>query len=184
MHGVNRDVPIASVPRLYSAAVKTALTVVALLILARCSTTTNHPATPCAASQRGCETRAFAIRLKPGDDLRRSLEELAAHRHLQAAYVATCAGSLRVAAIRFANQKDATLLTGPFEIVSLTGTLSTDGSHLHISIADATGRTFGGHLAEGALVYTTAEVVVGELVGARFHRRIDPATTYKELVIE
>jgi predicted DNA-binding protein with PD1-like motif len=33
-------------------------------------------------------------------------------------------------------------------------------------------------------VYTTAEVVVGQLAGARFRRRIDRATTYKELVIE
>jgi predicted DNA-binding protein with PD1-like motif len=91
---------------------------------------------------------------------------------------------VRQAAIRFAGQKDATILTGPFEIVSLTGTFSADGPHLHISISDASGRTHGGHLAEGTLVYTTAEVVVGELAGARFSRRIDPATTYKELVIE
>ncbi len=42
----------------------------------------------------------------------------------------------------------------------------------------------GGHLAEGSLVYTTAEVVIVELVGARFRREIDPATSYKELVVE
>jgi predicted DNA-binding protein with PD1-like motif len=127
---------------------------------------------------------AFALRLKPGDDLRRTLEGFAASRQLRAAYVATCAGSLKVAAIRFADQKDATTLTGPFEIVSVTGTFSTDGPHLHISVSDAGGRTFGGHLAEGSLVYTTAEVVIVELVGASFRREIDPTTTYKELVVE
>jgi predicted DNA-binding protein with PD1-like motif len=164
--------------------VKTGLAIVALLVLSACSTTTDRPATPCASTQRGCETRGFAIRLKPGDDLRRTLEEFAAHRQLRAAYVATCAGSLKVAAIRFADQKDATILTGPFEIVSVTGTLSPDGPHLHISVSDATGRTFGGHLAEGTLVYTTAEVVIVELIGARYRREVDPDTSYKELVVE
>lgn len=144
--------------------------IAALLLLGACTTTTN-------------QTRGFALRLKPGDDLRRSLEAFTAQHHLRAAYVATCAGSLKVAAIRFADQKDTTILTGPFEIVSLTGTLSPDGSHLHISVSDSTGRTFGGHLAEGSLVYTTAEVVIGELADARFTRELDPATTFKELVV-
>ena len=132
----------------------------------------------------GCETRGYAVRLKPGEDLRRALEEFASKRHLRAAYVATCAGSLRVAAIRFADQKESTILTGPFEIVSLTGTFSPDGPHLHISISDPSGRTVGGHLAEGSLVYTTAEVVIHELRAAHFSREVDPATSYKELVVE
>lgn len=144
-----------------------------LLLLSACTSATHQP-----------ETRAFALRLKPGDDLRRTLEEFAARRQLRAAYVATCAGSLKVAAIRFADQKEATTLTGPFEIVSVTGTLSPDGPHLHISVSDTAGRTIGGHLAEGSLVYTTAEVVIVELTGARFRREVDPVTTYKELVVE
>jgi uncharacterized protein len=101
----------------------------------------------------------------------------------RAAYVATCAGSLRQAAIRFADQKETTTLTGPFEIVSLAGTLSPDGPHLHITVADATGRTYGGHLGAGSIVYTTAEVVVAEIAGTRFRREVDPATSYKELVV-
>lgn len=128
-------------------------------------------------------TRGFALRLRPGDDLRRTLEEFAARRGLRAAYVATCAGSVKVAAIRFADQKEATTLPGPFEIVSLSGTFSPDGPHLHISIADGSGRTYGGHLAEGTLVYTTAEVVIVQLVGARFSRENDVTTSYKELVV-
>jgi predicted DNA-binding protein with PD1-like motif len=150
--------------------VKSGFAIAALLLLGACSTATN-------------ETRGYALRLKPGDDLRRSLEAFTAQHHLRAAYVATCVGSLKVAAIRFADQKETTILTGPFEIVSLTGTLSPDGPHLHISVSDANGRTFGGHLAEGSLVYTTAEVVIGELVGARFTREVDPATTFRELVV-
>jgi predicted DNA-binding protein with PD1-like motif len=139
---------------------------------------------PCAAGENGCEVRGFALRLEPGDDLRLKLMEFATRHNLHAAYVITCVGSLKAVALRFADQKGATVLEGPFEIVSLVGTLSPDGPHLHVSVSDATGRTFGGHLAEGSIVYTTAEVVIGELPGARFTRQTDPVTTYKELKIQ
>jgi hypothetical protein len=49
---------------------------------------------------------------------------------------------------------------GAFEIVAVTATLSQDGSHLHLAVADHQGRTVGGHLAEGCTVRTTAEVVL------------------------
>jgi predicted DNA-binding protein with PD1-like motif len=41
-----------------------------------------------------------------------------------------------------------------------TGTVSVNGSHLHISISDSTGKTIGGHLMEGCKIYTTAEIVI------------------------
>lgn len=53
-------------------------------------------------------------------------------------------GSLTVATIRFANQSDASVISGPWEIVSLTGTLSdVGGSHVHISISNSAGVTYG-----------------------------------------
>ena len=137
----------------------------------------------CVIVPAGDPIRGHALRLKPGDDLRNEIVKFAAARHLRAAYAATCAGSLKVAAIRFADQNTPTIVEGPLEIVSLTGTISPDGPHLHLSVSDATGRTIGGHLAEGSIVYTTAEIVIGELEGARFRREVDPATTYKELVV-
>ena len=68
-----------------------------------------------------------------------------------------------------------------FEIVSLVGTFSRDGScHLHLSIADADGNTYGGHLIEGE-IFTTAEVVLGAIEGVDFKREHDPETGYNEL---
>lgn len=138
--------------------------------------------TACASNTR--PVRAFALRLHPGDDLCVALEKAVAARGIQAGFVASCAGSLRVAAIRFADQPEATVLQGPFEIVSLSGTFSPDGPHLHISVADGEGRVVGGHLANGSIVYTTAEVVIGEVVGGRFGREVDGVTGFKELVVE
>ncbi|RYG47714.1 DNA-binding protein, partial [archaeon] len=85
--------------------------------------------------------------------------------------------------LRYANQREATVCSGHFEIVSLTATLSRDGVHAHICLADGEGRTFGGHVMRGCLVYTTAELVIGEATDVVFTRPIDPRTTYDELAV-
>ncbi|MFL6191772.1 MAG: PPC domain-containing DNA-binding protein, partial [Actinomycetes bacterium] len=72
---------------------------------------------------------------------------------------------------------------GPFEIVALTGTLWQDGGHLHLAVADQQGRTVGGHLAEGCIVRTTAEVVLAADDRLLFGREHDSATGYDELVV-
>ena len=125
----------------------------------------------------------YALRLHPGQDLKRELEAFAKSQHLQAAFIVTCVGSLRKVALRPANQQEPLFREQKFEIVSLVGTLSPDGAHLHISLSDSTGATIGGHLLEGNEVYTTAEIVIGEAAQLQFHREVDPETTYKELTI-
>jgi predicted DNA-binding protein with PD1-like motif len=128
-------------------------------------------------------TRAHVLRLRPGDDLRDSLLAYVAQQHMSAGAVLTCVGSLTVATLRLANQEGPTEYRGYFEIVSLVGTLSaTGGSHLHLSIADSTGRTIGGHLLAGCRVYTTAEIVLVALPELEFRREVDPVFGYKELV--
>jgi predicted DNA-binding protein with PD1-like motif len=42
----------------------------------------------------------------------------------------------------------------------------------------------GGHLLDGNLVYTTAEIVAGEATSLRFTRETDPATGFKELSVK
>jgi hypothetical protein len=99
--------------------------------------------------------------------------------------VITCAGSLANALIRFADDEEVTRVPGPLEIISLSGTIASfGGSHLHIAIADADGRVMGGHLKEGSIIRTTAELVVGVLDGYAFHREIDPETGFAELVVD
>lgn len=72
---------------------------------------------------------------------------------------------------------------GNFEIVSLVGTLS-DGGHLHTSLSDQNGSVIGGHVIGNMVVYTTAEVMIGNCVGAVFKRIQDAKTGYQELSIE
>lgn len=123
------------------------------------------------------------LRLAPGADLRGALEGWFPTLRATAAAVVTCVGSLREAALRYADAQMTTRLTGPFEIVSLEGTLSPDGVHLHIAVADGAGRMFGGHVKHGCVVHTTAEIVVASLPGTEFRREVDGVTGYPELVI-
>jgi predicted DNA-binding protein with PD1-like motif len=92
-------------------------------------------------------------------------------------------GSLKKAVLRLADLENLTHLVGPFEITSLVGTVSIYGSHLHLSISDGDGMMKGGHLAKGCEIYTTAEMVVGEIPGQRYTRELCLQSGYPELVI-
>lgn len=127
---------------------------------------------------------AHPLRLSPGDDLRRALEEAAAAHGWEAAFVVAGIGSLRPAAVRFAGADEATLIDRDLEVLTLQGSLSPRGAHLHMSIADESGQVQGGHVAYGCRVRTTAEVLVAVLPGWRFRRAPDVRTGFEELVIE
>lgn len=125
---------------------------------------------------------AIALRLKPNQDPYDELKALAREKQIKAGVILSMVGSFKKAKIRFANQEQAQLLDGPFEIVSATGTLGIAGQHIHVAISDATGRTLGGHLSAGSLIYTTCEVVILDLSNEwNFQRVIDKETGYPEL---
>lgn len=124
------------------------------------------------------------LRLQPGDDLRHCLEAWMGGQQEQAGCVISAVGSLSVAQLRLAGATETTTIGGELEILSLAGTLSPEGSHLHIAIADSNGAVIGGHLCAGSRVRTTAEIVVGLLPQWRFCRELDPATGYRELRIQ
>ena len=125
-----------------------------------------------------------AFRLLPGQDLKKEIECFASTHHLEAGWVASCVGSLTEYHIRFANEKDGSRGSGHFEILGVTGTLSINGSHLHICISDQKGKAMGGHLLEGNKVYTTAEIILQQTDDFVFTRETDPFTQWKVLQIK
>lgn len=127
--------------------------------------------------------RTYSIRLKPGQDLKQELDALVQQKRIGAGVMLTCVGSLTDVVIRLANQEGPTRWRGHFEIVSFVGTLSVNGSHLHIAVADSTGQTVGGHLLEGCKIYTTAEIVIGIMPELNYTREPDPTYGYRELMI-
>ncbi len=129
-------------------------------------------------------SKTHPLRLKPGADLKKEIEQYVKANKIQAGWISTCAGSLTHYNIRFANQPTGSTAEGHFEIVSLAGTVSVNGSHLHISVSDSTGTTIGGHLLDGNLVYTTAEIILQEDENFLFTREKDGTTPWEELQIK
>lgn len=136
--------------------------------------------------------QTLPIRLTPGQDLRAALEAAVRARGCWAAFVVSGIGSLSDARIRFAGADEPMCIRGDSEILSLSGTIGVDGpqdggarghSHLHMAVSAATGEVFGGHVAPGCRVRTTAEVLLVLLPEWSFTREPDASTGFAELVI-
>ena len=128
--------------------------------------------------------KSHALRLMPGQDLKKELNAYTKRENLRAAFVVSCCGSLKILKMRLADSNSTFEKLEKFEILSLQGTLSPDGAHLHISVADKEGKTWGGHLLDGCEIYTTAEILIAELPGHQFTRAKDSQTGFAELVIK
>jgi predicted DNA-binding protein with PD1-like motif len=128
--------------------------------------------------------RTFAFRLAPHDDVKKSIIAFAKNNQIDAGCILSAVGSLEQVNIRYANQPAGAWFKGPVEVVSLTGTFSQSSSHIHVAVSDSTGTTKGGHLLEENLVFTTLEIVIGELKDYAFVREKDSAYGYDELVVK
>jgi predicted DNA-binding protein with PD1-like motif len=123
------------------------------------------------------------IRLSPGVDLRHALEDIAVRQAPGSAFVVAGIGSLFEAKLRYAGEATERTITGPLEMISISGTLSASGAHLHMSVSDASGRVYGGHVGYGNTVRTTAEILLAMLQDWSLAREHDPATGFNELVV-
>ena len=106
--------------------------------------------------------RAVPLHLEAGSDVRRSLEQLALE-HNAGGFVLSVVGNLSQAAFACPGQSAPTVLAGELEIITLQGTISPDGVHLHLSFSDASCQVWGGHLEHGTLVLRGADLLVGLL---------------------
>ena len=85
--------------------------------------------------------------------------------------------------LRFASADEARLLDADLEILPLAGSVSTDASHLHSTLAAPDGHVFGRHVVWRCIVRTTAEVLIALLDAWGFGREHDAAAEYDEQAI-
>jgi len=126
----------------------------------------------------------YTFRLRPGDDLLDSIDAFVQEKKIEAGCILSGVGSLTRVTLRFANREDYSVFDGHFEIVSITGTVSAHGTHVHISVSDEDGKTMGGHLVLGCKIYTTAEIVLAVFEDIVYKREfLENDSGYEELVI-
>ena len=128
--------------------------------------------------------RSLTFRLKPGQDFLDSIEEVVKENNIEAGCILSGVGSFTHATLRLANRKTYTEYDGHFEIVSVTGTVSIHGSHIHVSMSDGDGVTIGGHLVPGCKIYTTAEIVLAIFDDVVYKREVQENDTgFAELTV-
>ena len=104
--------------------------------------------------------RKIIGRLAKGEDLLVALSKLTQKHGITLGEVSAI-GAVSQARVGFYNQAERKYyyldLARPLEILSLTGNVSLkDGKpmvHAHVTLGDQDGQAFGGHLAEGTLVF-------------------------------
>lgn len=127
------------------------------------------------------ESQRVFIRLETGEDLHRSVLELAEREGITGGAV-TALGAVRDVVLGYYNLErrdyDRTTVPGEVELASAVGTLSRlDGNphlHLHAVVSSRDGRTYGGHLFS-AKVAATVELFV-HVADAPIERTPDEAT--------
>ena len=128
--------------------------------------------------------KIYTFRLKPNQDLFDSIETFVVENKIEAGCLLSSVGSLTHVTLRLENREYYNEYEGHFEIVSMTGTVSINGSHIHISISDGDGVTIGGHLVSGCKVYTTAEIVLAVFEDVVYQRELlENDSGYEELTV-
>ena len=113
----------------------------------------------------------IVARIDRGEEIHAQLKELALREQIRLAEVSAlgAVNDFTVGVFKTDERKYyANHFTGSFEIVSLTGTITTqDGAyyaHLHMSAGNDKGEVFGGHLNE-AIVSATCDMVIDVIDG-------------------
>lgn len=126
--------------------------------------------------------RIFTLPLFHGDDLLDSISSFCQKKNIKTGLIMAI-GALQKAKIGYYLQKEKKYkqlsINKPVEIISCLGNVSLKNNkpfvHLHVSLADAKGRAFGGHLNKGSLVFAS-ECFVFELKGEKLERKFHPLT--------
>lgn len=128
--------------------------------------------------------KTYAVRLRRGSDLLRSIKEFCTQNAIEAGVVLSGVGCVTRARVRDASGVTIVDIPEHMEIVSLNGTVSQTRCHLHVSFSKKDLSVVGGHLVEGCIINTTCELVIGEMENYVYAVEFDEETGYDELVIK
>ena len=125
----------------------------------------------------------YVFRLTKSQDLKKEIESFVKEKNIEAGIIKCAVGCVYEVNFRLAEAKEVFHKKANYEIVSIMGTVSVNGCHIHASFADNKGNVIGGHLKDGCLVDTAAEICIESFNNYVFDRRFDEKTGYKELIV-
>ena len=113
----------------------------------------------------------IVVRIDKGEDILDKIKEIALSENIKLATVTAlgATNNFTVGVYKTDEKKYySNEFSGNFEIVSLTGTISTMNgefyTHIHMSAGNENGEVFGGHLNK-AIVSATCEMIIGVIDG-------------------
>ena len=119
------------------------------------------------------------VGLKRGEDIFKSLQEVARKADLHTGVVTSGIGSLTKAYIHTVDSNDYPPkelyihLEGPLEVVQFGGIIASHEPHVHIGLWDRHRNYFGGHLHEGCEVLALSEISIHKCAELRMTRKAD-----------
>lgn len=121
------------------------------------------------------------VRIDKGEEILEKVKEVAINEKIKLAYISALGATddFTVGVLKIDEKKYiSNTFKGDFEIVSLTGTITTMNdefyAHLHMSAGDKDGKVFGGHLNR-AQISATCEMVINVCDG-KVERKFDDKT--------
>lgn len=125
--------------------------------------------------------KRVVIRLDVGDEIVQAISDIAEQENIKLGVV-TGIGAVDKATIGVFKPKEkkyyANDFEGDYELLALNGNVSTMDDktyvHLHITLGDDLGHTFGGHLNE-AYISVTGEIFI-DIIDGQVDRSVDPIT--------
>ena len=99
-------------------------------------------------------------KLSSGVDIFNSLNELNKYDN-STSFLISAVGDFSKVSFKCPSNDKSIILEKKLEIISLSGYIRQDESHLHISVSDENCSVFGGHLLPGSIVLKSLDVLIG-----------------------
>jgi len=137
-------------------------------------------------SATGKVNNIIAIRMPPGTDVFAGIVDTCTKYNIKDGIIMCALGSWRK--VVFCNPIDLPngkvgyseprVLTGNYELLNMSGMIchDTEGNifpHIHVTVSDEKGNTYGGHMQHGCEVLLTTDIVIGLFFDIDMGRRFD-----------
>ena len=125
------------------------------------------------------EAGVVIVSMGPGDLLLEGIRQAAKATGIHTGAVISGLGSLTRANLSLLGQK--VEMEQKLEIMQFNGVIAAGEPHIHITLADASGRFHGGHVNDGCMINTVAELTIQRLPGLRLALKLRDGSAIKLL---